>query len=181
VALAWRPVGFPAQGGSLLEDADVGLFVQPPAQPGLRTLALDASPMVVVMAAGHRLADLHMLTVADVVDEPFPGGPGLDSEWTAFWTLDAQRGGPPTRVAGEVTDAHQGLHVVAAGRAIATVPVWVANGLNHPGVVAMPLSDGPRVTTCLVWRDDDDNPALGALVDLATAWTRHGDSNGGSA
>jgi hypothetical protein len=38
-------------------------------------------------------------------------------------------------------------------------------------VVALPLSDGPPVRTDLVWRSDDDNPAVRSLVDLATAWT----------
>ena len=37
--------------------------------------------------------------VADILDEPFPAGPDLQSDWLAFWTLDAARGGPPRRSA----------------------------------------------------------------------------------
>jgi hypothetical protein len=71
VRLDWRAVGFPVQGRSLLDGADVGVFVYPPAEVGVRALT---SPMVVVMAVGHRLAQQGTLSVADVLDEPFPAG-----------------------------------------------------------------------------------------------------------
>ena len=94
VRLDWRAVGFPVQGRPLLDDADVGVFVHPPREVGVRALTLDTSPMVVVMAVGHRLAQQDTLSVTDVLDEPFPGGPSLRPEWSAFWTLDEQRGRP---------------------------------------------------------------------------------------
>jgi DNA-binding transcriptional LysR family regulator len=170
--LDWRAVGFPCQGRSLLDGADVGVFVHPPPEVGLRDLPLDASPMVVVMAVGHRLAHHDTLSVADVLDEPFPGGTNLRPEWCAFWTLDDQRGRPPERTDDDVTSAEHGLQVVVAGRAIATVPQWVASGLAHPGVIALPLKDGPPVTTSLLWRDDEDNELVLRLVELAAAWAR---------
>ena len=157
VRLDWRAVGFPVQGCSLLDGADVGVFVHPPREVGVRALTLDTSPMAVVTAVGHRLAQHGTLSVDDVLDEPFPGGPDLRPDWSAFWTLDEQRGGPPERT-DDVTGAEHGLQVVAAGRAIGTVPDWVASALAHPGVVALPLKDGPPVTTCLVWRDDEREP-----------------------
>jgi DNA-binding transcriptional LysR family regulator len=171
VRLDWRAVGFPVQGRSLLDGADVGVFVHPPREVGVRALTLDTSPMVVVMTVGHRLAQQGPLSVADVLDEPFPGGQNLHPEWSAFWTLDQQRGRPPERT-DDVTGAEQGLQVVVAGRAIATMPHWVATGLAHPGVVALPLKDGPPVTTCMVWRDDEKNPVVLRLVELAAAWAR---------
>lgn len=171
ITLDWRPVGFPQSDRPLLDGADVGLFVQPPDDEGLCALVLDASPMVVVMAVGHPLAAHHELTVADVLDEPFPGGSSLRREWSAFWTLDEQRGAPPKRTVDDVRSAEDGLEVVASGRAIATVPEWVASGLSHPGVVALPLNDGPRVETRLVWNADDDRPVIRSLAALATAWT----------
>jgi DNA-binding transcriptional LysR family regulator len=170
VRLEWRPTGFPTRDESLLEGADVGLFLEPPRETGLRGLTIDASSMVVIVAVGDRLAHHDELSVADILDRPFPGGPSLDPEWSAFWTLDAQRGGPPKRTDDDVRTAEDGLGIVAAGHAIATLPACMADGLAHPGVVAVPLSDGPRVRTRLVWRSDDGNPTVHSLVDLATAW-----------
>jgi DNA-binding transcriptional LysR family regulator len=127
--------------------------------------------MVVVVAVGHRLAQHDILTVSGVLDEPFPGTAKLHPEWTAFWTLEAQRGGPAKLTDDEVLDTAAGLDVIAAGRAIGTAPAWVASGLAHPGVVALSLSDGPPVATRLVWRADVEDPAVLGLVDLATAWS----------
>jgi DNA-binding transcriptional LysR family regulator len=180
VVLRWHPVDFPVRGHSVLERADVAVLVQPPQEAGLAGLALDAAAMVVVMATGHPLASHDELTVADVLNAPFLGGADLDPEWCAFWTLDAQRRAPPTRTDDSVENMQQALAVIAAGRAIATAPAWAASGLPHPGIVALPLTDGPQVTTQLVWREGDDNPAVDALVSLATAWTG-GDRGNGSA
>jgi len=172
VRLDWRAAGFPARENSLLGDADVGLFVEPPAQDGLATLTLDVSAMAVIVPAGDRLAEHDRRRVADILDRSFPGSPSLHPAWTSFWTLAEQRGGPPRFTDDDVRTAEDALHVVAAGRAIATMAATVANGLAHPGVVALQLRDGPPVRTCLLWRPDDANPAVHALVDLATAWTQ---------
>jgi DNA-binding transcriptional LysR family regulator len=180
VRLAWRSVGFPVHGRSLLDAADVGVFLHPPPEDGLGALTLDVSPMVVLMAAGHRLAR-DGLNVADVLDEPFPGAPNLDSAWTAFWTLDEQRGGPARRTDDDVASVAEALEVVAAGRAIATVPAWVASGLAHPGVVSLALRDGPPVSTRLLWRADEDNQLVRGLIDLALAWTRRDGPAAGAA
>jgi len=162
------------RGCSLLDGADAGLFVEPPPEEGRSALTLDLSPMVVIVAAGDRLAHNTELRVADILDRPFPGGPDLDPEWTSFWTLDEQRGGPASRTSDDVRSASEGVEVIAAGRAIGTLPSWMADGLAHPGVLALPLRDGPQVRTSLVWHSDADNPTVDALLDLATAWTRDG-------
>jgi DNA-binding transcriptional LysR family regulator len=181
VRLEWRPTGFPTRGGPLLDGADVGLFLEPPPEPRVRRLTLEVSPMVVVVAVGHRLAGHEELTVAEILDEPFPGSPGLHPEWRSFWTLDRQRGKPATFSGDDVRTAEDALDVVAAGRAIATLPASLAGDLAHPGVVAVALGDGPPVRTCLVWRSEAEDPAIRALVDLADAWTRGRRSSPGSA
>src|SRR3954453_12278296 len=103
--LVWQPTGFPTRGRPLLEGADVGLLVEPPREVGLNAFTLDVSPMVVVVAAGDRLARHTELRVTDILDRPFPGGTHLNPEWTSFWTLEEQRGGPATRTADDVRSA----------------------------------------------------------------------------
>jgi hypothetical protein len=170
--ITWLPLPFPRQDAPLLADADVGLVLQPPRRPGLATLTLDISPMVAVMAVGHRLAQHYEPCVADVIGARFlRADAALDREWAAFWTLDAQRGGPPATADTEIGGMDEALEVVVSGAAIATTAEWVAVGLPHPGVVTIPLIDAPPVETCLVWRSDDDRRAVAALIDLARDWT----------
>jgi DNA-binding transcriptional LysR family regulator len=172
VELEWVPAMFPAAGRPTLAGADVGLFLEPVADPAMSILALDASPMVVIVAAGDPLAHRETIDVSDILDRPFPGAPRVHPDWTAFWTLDALRGGrPPERTGDDVTDAEGGLQVIASGRAIGTLPAWVADGLAHPGVISLPLRGAPKARTCLVWRSGDNRPAVRSLVDLASAWT----------
>jgi DNA-binding transcriptional LysR family regulator len=172
--LQWRRVGFPTWERLLLETADVGLFVEPPREPGLSAMTIETSPMLVLLAVDHRLARHHELRVADILDQPFPGCPTLHPEWRAFWTLDKQRGGPPPLSDDEVENADDVLQVVACGRAIATIPATIAAALPHPGVIAIPLRDGPPVATRVVWRSDEGNPILHSLLELAAAMTGNG-------
>jgi DNA-binding transcriptional LysR family regulator len=176
--LEWTAVGFPTVSSPLLDGADVGLFTSPPVTEGLSALTLDESPMFVAMAVGHPLARRGEVRVADILDEPFPAGPDLQPEWRAFWTLDSARGGPP-KVGGEVANIEDGLELVVSGRAIATVAAWVPDGLAHPGLIAVPLVDGPSVATRLVWHSNDDRAIVRALLDLAAAWTGDRRRNGG--
>jgi DNA-binding transcriptional LysR family regulator len=169
VSLEWVTAAFPRSDRSLLDAADVGLFLEPQPEPGLHSLVVGVSRMVVVMAVGHRLARHHELRVAEVLDEPFPDGGELDPAWKAFWTLDAQRGGAPPPSHAEVADREQVIALVAGGRAICTFPETLADGLPHPGLISLPLVDGPLVTTRLVWRADETNGAVHALVDIARA------------
>jgi DNA-binding transcriptional LysR family regulator len=175
VELEWVPAVFPAAGRPQLAGADVGLFLEPVADPAISILALDTSPMVVIVASGDPLAHREEIDVSDILDRPFPGTPRVDPDWTAFWTLDALRGGrPPERTGDDVIDAESGLEVIASGRAIGTIPASVADGLAHPGVISLPLRDAPLARICLVWRSGDDRPAVHSLVELASAWTRLG-------
>ncbi len=174
VRLEWRPAALPTRDRPLLDGADVGLMLEPPPEPGVSALTLDTSPMVVIVGAGDPLAHHDELSVTDLLDCPFPGAPSLRSEWTAFWTLDALRGSPPTFTDDDVRTSDDALAVVAEGRAIATLPAWVAGGLSHPGVVALPLREAPQARTSLVWHSDADDPLVRGLVDLAAAWVRLG-------
>lgn len=169
--LDWRPAGFPTLERSRLHGADVGVLLEPPKEEGVDTLTIEVSPMVVVTAAGHRLARHPELRVADILDEPFPGGGDLHPEWVAFWTLEAQRSGPPRLTDDAAHNAERVLDVVARGRAIATLPASLAGGLPHPGVVTIPLLDGPSVTTRLVWHAHEPSLVVRSLVALARAMT----------
>jgi len=165
-------MGFPRAGRSILDGVDVGLFVAPPHEDGVSALTIETSAMALLVAAGHRLALHDQLSVADILDEPFLRIANAHPQWRTFWHLDEQRGGTANLLDDDAHDAEQALEIVAAGDAIATLPASLADGLPHPGVVALALRDGPPVHTRLVWRSADENPIVDALVGLAEVWTR---------
>jgi DNA-binding transcriptional LysR family regulator len=171
VRVEWKPRGYPSRDSSLLCGADLGVFVEPPGEDGLMGLTLEVSPMVVIVPAGDRLGDHGEVCVEDILDRAFPAGPALDPDWMSFWTLDAQRGGPPAWSDQEVTSVAESLDVVAAGEAIVTAPASVADGLAHPGVIALPLGNAPLVHTRLLWRAEQESPGVWSLIELAAAWT----------
>jgi DNA-binding transcriptional LysR family regulator len=170
--LDWRPLGFPLADRSPIEDADVGLILEPPQRPGLSKLVLERDRLVGLMPATHPLAGREELTVADLLDETWPGcHPSMDRQWMGFWTFDERRGGPPKFTDDQIMTAEEGGEVVASGRAIVTSPARLAAAFPHPGIVAVPLVDAPQVELALVWRAEHQNPLVDALVDLARSAT----------
>ena len=89
--LEWRPVGLPTVDRSPLDDAEVGLLVEPLVGPGLDSLTIDSSPMVAIMAVGHARARHDDISVADILDEQFLDVQALDPRWRAIWTIAAAR------------------------------------------------------------------------------------------
>lgn len=125
-----------------------------PPEAALRSEALFADPMAVVLTAGHRLADRDSLHVRELAGEPWitPHESGCR---TAILQACRNAGFTP-RIASRTNDymAMQGL--VAAGAGIALVPWLVAAIRVHPGTVMRRLSE----------------PALTRVVTIATR--RHG-------
>ena len=169
LTLEWRPVRFPAVGRSPLDDAEVGLLVEPLVGPGLDSLTIDSSPMAAIMAVGHPLAGQDEISVADILDELFLDIQGLDPRWRAIWTLTIPR---------RAREAHRAAR---GGRRRGTGGDRVGRRDRHgarigrerpapPGLVSAALRDGPSVATRLVWRSNDDNPIVRALIELAAAW-----------
>jgi DNA-binding transcriptional LysR family regulator len=165
--LLWRALEYPVAGRPPLEDADVGLLVEPQTGSDLDTLILCTEERLVAVALNHPLAARGKLTVSEVLDQPFPGSSDVDPRWQAFWTLDRERGGPPKWSDDRVENEAQAIDAVASGRAIATVTAGVGNSLNHPGIATIPLIDARRAAVKLVWRAGDGNPLVAALVQIA--------------
>jgi DNA-binding transcriptional LysR family regulator len=74
-----------------------------------------------------------------------------------------------------ITSAAQGIELVASGQAIATVPVSMAEGFAHPGIVGVPVVDAGPASLALVWRTNQENPLVDALVRIAEAEVDGGD------
>jgi DNA-binding transcriptional LysR family regulator len=115
---------------------------------------------VAVVAPGHRLASRVRLRLRQLVDEPFVDfperSPPRRQSDLAFAAADLHRDVPFE------VDARMILDVVRSGLGVALLPSRVVTG--EPGVVAIPLVDGPARVEYLVWNDFNQTPAARALL-----------------
>lgn len=169
VSIEWRQLGYPTlTPREWLGDADAALIWFAPTGPGLATQPIRTSPLVVVMGERHPLADRSELTVADVLDEPFPGVVDwCDPGWLGHWGLDAYRGGPARRTDDLAVTPEEVASIVASGSAITTVPAIVAVPFHHLGIRAIPLVDAAPAVLTLVWPDGSPTPLVEDLAALA--------------
>jgi len=133
-------------------------------EPSLARIVLCQVPVELVLPAGHRLAELPAVPVADLAGETivlFPRSlsPGVWDRTVRHLLPDSSSGQVLTEP--NLLGGQQALlAAVAAGRGLATVP---APGAQHAGVVCRPLDPPLTLPLELVWRDPP-RPAVTELV-----------------
>ena len=177
--IEWRQLGYPAlDARAWLGESDVALIWFAPSAPGLVSQAIRTSPLVAAMAETHPLAERTELTVADVLDEAFPGiVDWADPVWLGYWGLDAYRGAPARRTDDAAMTPEEVASIVASGRAITTVPEIVAVPFAHLGIRAIRLTDAEPAVLELVWPEGAATPLVSALVELARQTSDHDSAN----
>jgi DNA-binding transcriptional LysR family regulator len=168
VTVEWRQLGYPTRDlRTWLGECDLALIWFAPSTPGLASQPIRTSPLVVAMAESHPLAGRSELTVADVLDETFPGVVGCEPGWLGHWGLDAYRGAPARRTGDSATTPEEVTWMVAAGRAITTVPEIVAVPYAHLGIRAIPLVGADPAVLTLVWPEGRLHPLVADLAGIA--------------
>jgi DNA-binding transcriptional LysR family regulator len=170
--LSFRELTLPrAPTVSWLGDVDAAFCHPPMVDLGISVQAFRVEPRVIVAHNTHPLAGRSELAVAEVLDEAFLGfHPSVDPVWAGFWSLDDHRGGPaPNTTADTALTSTEMVVIIASGRAITTVPACQATTLLSilTDVVAIPVRDARPAALALVWREDDHNPLVHALAELA--------------
>ncbi|MGW9172057.1 LysR family substrate-binding domain-containing protein [Streptomyces decoyicus] len=136
--------------------AQVGYLRQPFDDSGLHTIPIGHEPRVACMPAAHPLACRGKLASADL------RGPRRTSAASGCSTH--RRGGR--------------LHLkrssfIASGHGIALVPLSVARSYSRPDLAHLPVTDAPRVGTCLAVLADRREKLLRDFLQIATATLRH--------
>ncbi len=169
--VAFRDLPFP-RGATLswLQEVDVAFCHLPDADRGVDIQAVRLEPRVMVAHKSHRLAQREELTVAEVLDDTFLSyHPDVQPRWAGFHSLDDHRGGPPGATTVErAANTMQMGGIMASGRGITTLPRCDAQLAQQVlPVVAIPLSDARPAVLSLIWRRDNHNPLVQALVAFA--------------
>lgn len=153
-------------GGSL----DLAVL-RPPlgASEGITLRTIESDPLVLAMAADHRLAAEPVITMSDLRTEPFILFSSNDSAVNSAVLRGCETAGfvpqAPHRAAGISVQ----LPLVAAGLGIALVPSSV-RAAPLDGVVFRDVPDAGTVDLALAWRTEESNPAvLSVLAALGAA------------
>ncbi|MGW6117563.1 LysR family transcriptional regulator [Nocardia sp. NPDC055165] len=151
----------PGEPESLLRNgsADVALLLRPyDTTAGFDTEDLHTEQQIVVLPAGHPLADRTHLSMAEVnalTDLPLPRWPRPDGSY-------------PDGPGPQVRDHTQLTQLITLGRACAVMPESLRTQLRHEhAIVSVP--DAPAVTTVIAWPPHSRSQAIADLVRTATS------------
>lgn len=137
-----------------------------PSVPAVGTRAVATEPVSVALPAGHRLADLPEVPLAELADEDWLVTPPDGAGWPEYFYTACQEAGFTPRVRHMMTEHDMIRALVAEGRAVAPCQALLR---TEPGVVVRPLT-GPALWMrhLLAWRHGTPVAARATeLADLA--------------
>jgi DNA-binding transcriptional LysR family regulator len=148
-------------------------FVNAPIETcSLHSVGLATCPRALAVPAGHSLADLDAITVADCRESHFLRPWQASQPWLNDWT--------PRHISGRdpqwgpwFHDFAEGLEMVAAGQGVMMVPASVIACSRRVDISFVHLTDAPNAQLLLVWAlRDEDSGVLRDFVDTARSVTR---------
>jgi DNA-binding transcriptional LysR family regulator len=168
----FRELPFP-RGTTLawLAGVDVAICHSPTAEDDVSIQPFRVEPRTLLAHRGHQLAGRRELAAVDVLDECFVSyHPDVQPEWAAFHNLNDHRGGPPRdSTADHALTPLEMLGIISTAGAITSAPHVDARLAEQtlPQIASIPLSDIAPVVISLTWRQDNNNPLVGALAAAA--------------
>ncbi len=152
------------------DELDVGVLRPPVHSLELEYQYVEESRQVLAVPTGHRLATKAEIVWTDFHDEALVLiDPGLQhGYYDRFFQACAQAGAVP-RPAQFANDIQTKMWLISAGFGIAPTTASLAE-ISRPGLTYRELPPGmPMVRSALVWKRNNDSPAVQALVQLMLA------------
>ena len=150
--------------------ADVGVVRLPIDPHGLQVQPLFHEPRVVMVPAGHRLADRASLTVRDLAAEHLLQDPDAVPEWRDV-ALELRSGRRPDVPA--IHQVEEKLELVASGAGICVLPLSTATFYTRPDVIPVPVDGlGPN-EVALAWAASRRSPLVHDFAEAAAATLGH--------
>jgi DNA-binding transcriptional LysR family regulator len=170
--LSFRELPFPTDPtGSWLADVDVA-FCHPPAHDAsVLVQAVRPEARAILAPREHRIAGRGEVGAEQMLGETFISyHPAVQRSWAGLHSLDDLRGGPPEQLTDDrVSTPAEMLKGIAGRRAITSVPASDAEAIERAlrGIVAIRVRDADPFVLSLLWRADQGNPILDALIAFA--------------
>ena len=170
VQVSLKELPFPwTPASAWLSEVDVTIATALTPDADVWALPIRRGPRVLLVGRQSPLADRVEVPARDVLNETFISfEPWVDASWSAFWTLDASRGGQPARLSRRSpTDVQAMLRMVAEGEGVVTWPAEEGSMISKalPGIFAVPLRDAPPAVFSIVGHEDRFSTAVEWLVD----------------
>jgi DNA-binding transcriptional LysR family regulator len=170
VAVQLTDLTFGAHVAPLVEGVvDVAIVRTPVSHPELEVTLLAQEPRVVMVGAGHEVAEAIRLAVEEILQ--FPTLP-LDApkDWADFWQLNDYRGGPNWEPAvAPVRTVPEAQFALATHNLLITSPGALGRLAPNPLVRVIPLADASPTVIAVVRRRRDRRRALTQFVECAQA------------
>lgn len=146
---------------------DIGVL-RPPAQgDGIELRTIEHEPLILAVAADHRLAAEPVVSMPDLRTEDFIAYAGKDSTVNEAVLRSCRDAGFSPHVDMEAASTGVLLALVAGGLGIAMVPAS-ARALPLAGVVFRDLSGAGSVELALAWRREEHSTLVRSVVDTLT-------------
>ena len=152
--------------GLLDRTSDAALLWHPVDLPGTRSMVLREEPRCVALPDDHRLAGRTEIAFGEVRDERWIALPAAAGPVRDYW-LAAEERTQPAIVALEATSADEVFEAVSGGAGLSLVAEGNGSIYTRPGIAVVPVTDLSPARLLLVWHDDEDGPALSALLAAA--------------
>ncbi|MEV5386573.1 LysR substrate-binding domain-containing protein [Streptomyces sp. NPDC052721] len=144
--------------------ADIGVVRLPIDRRGLQIRPLFREPRVVMLPAGHRLADRASVTVGDLASEHLLQDPDAVPEWRDVALELRERRRPEVPAIHQVEEK---LELVASGAGICVLPLSTASFYTRPDVIPLPVEDiGPN-EVALAWVASRRSPLVHDFAEAA--------------
>ena len=147
-------------------ELDAGLLRPPVGFPELEHKLVEESWQVLALPAGHRLAHKRRIEWKDLDGEGLVMmHPSVQHGYYDAFLAACGRAGAKPHPAQYANDIQTKMWLISAGFGIAPTTATLSK-VKRPGLLFRPLPPGlPVVQTVIVWRRDDDSPALKQFID----------------
>jgi DNA-binding transcriptional LysR family regulator len=147
---------------------DLGVLRPPTTGDALTVRTIAREPLVLAVAADHRLAEAPVVSMADLRTEDLIAFTGASSVVNEAVVRSCREAGFTPTVSHEAPGTTVMLPLVAADLGVALVPASV-RASPLAGVVFRDVSDAASLDLALAWRTDDPDPALLAVLEVLEA------------
>ncbi len=135
-----------------------------PGQEGFEVRELMTEDRWLAMPEWHRLASREVLSIVDLVDEPFVALPREAGSYRDYWLATDERRGRPINIVAEANNPDDWFEAITAG-AVALTPTITTQAYVRPGIVYRRVTDVMPSVLAACWKKGKQDAGVRDFVD----------------